>query len=115
MIYEFTFLQTDRLRNGEKASDFVWESWDTILTGSQEESSPRVSVSCSCDEQTAVKAKSSSLPASARMYTRSIPPSPTLEHRGNDVSITRSKSDEANVGKCCCMIRDVMAFGIHGI
>eukprot|EP00795_Rhopilema_esculentum_P015396 gene15396-6635_t len=86
----------DRLRNGEKANDLVWESWGT--TASESDGLGRESdiYGGGYDDEVIHKNKALSLPSSMRYGSLSIPPSPVL-FATNDVSITRSKSDEANI------------------
>eukprot|EP00794_Sanderia_malayensis_P013863 gene13863-15311_t len=87
---------SDRLRNGDKASDFVWESWDKLYV--DDSLPPTISYHDARDGPVAAESKSLSLPHSVRLTTRSIPPSPTIEHKYSS-SITRSRSDDANVGR----------------
>ena len=85
---------SDRLKNGEKANDLLWESWNKA--GSDFED--RGSSSSYYDDNIPAKSKSLSLPSAMKYGSRSIPPSPVLLAK-SEVTIPRSKSDEANVGK----------------
>ena len=102
-LYSFC-LNTERLKNGEKASDLVWESWydtlpEPLSVDSRSSIASYLSVfSSTSEEVTSPQTKSLSLPYSSRLESRSIPPSPTFPQK-IPVSITRSKSDEANLGK----------------
>ena len=87
-----TLLFIDRLKNDEKANDLIWESWNKGGSDNDDECSFSYN-----DDQIPHKNKSLSLPSAMRYGSRSIPPSPVLTK--NEVSITRSKSDEANVGE----------------
>ena len=97
----------DRLRNGEKANDLVWESWGT--TASESDGLGRESdiYGGGYDDEVIHKNKALSLPSNMRYGSLSIPPSPVL-FATKDVSITRSKSDEANIGRALIFFTQVL-------
>jgi len=93
LIAALKLLQTysDHLKKGEKANDLLWESWNKSGSDFEDREFPFY------DDNIPEKSKSLSLPSTMKYSSRSIPPSPILFTK-NEVSIPRSKSDEANVG-----------------
>ena len=108
IVIQFNWFSSDRLKNGEKDNDLVWESWNAA------ESDPEDSESCysSYDDQIPQQKKSLSLPSAMRYGSCSIPPSPVLLAK-NEVSIPRSKSDEADIGKQKPGVNTVVHFHIR--